>query len=267
MTTQQLKQAQLKRIQDLRLKSKPVSYSNYFVDGAGKLQQQVIDLKLKAVNSGDDRTIEGYLAVFGVKDMDGEIFIKGCFARSIAEHGPDSNANFKILMLWCHKQDDPIGRFLELKEDDYGLYFKAAIDKVPSGDRTLVQVKSGTINQFSFGFLHVWDSVEWDDTSDALLNYEVQLFEGSPVSIGNNMETYAIKSAGDFSAAKENLDYETEELLKGLPRSKQLELKQLITKHINLAQIAPGNRESVIDDVQGVMKVGNYKLNINEFKQ
>lgn len=256
---------QHKKIQELRLKSKPVSYSNYFVDSDGRLKTSEVDLKIKA-SSTEDRVIEGYLAVFGVKDMDGEIFIKGCFARSIAEHGPNSNANFKILMLWCHKQDDPIGQFLELKEDNYGLYFKAKLDPVPSGDRALIQIKSGTINQFSFGFLHVWESVEWDDAQEALINYEVQLFEGSPVSIGNNMETYAIKSAENFVAAKESLDYETEDILKGLPRSKQLELRQLITKHISLAQIDPVNRESHAEDDK-IMTVGNYKLNKNEFKQ
>lgn len=253
-----------KKIQELKLKTKPVSYSNYFVDREGKLQTTNVDLKLK-VASPEDRIIEGYLAVFGVRDMDGEIFIKGCFARSIAEHGPASNANFKILMLWCHRQDDPIGQFLELKEDDYGLHFKAKLDPVPSGDRALIQIKSGTINQFSFGFLHVWESVEWDDATDALLNYEVQLFEGSPVSIGNNMETYAIKSIENLQAAKETLDYELDDVLKGLPRAKQLEIKQLLTKHISLAQIDPVNRESDID--VKVMNIGKYKLNLNEFKK
>ena len=41
----------------------------------------------------DSRKISGYAAIFGVKDKADDILIKGCFAKSIAERGPDSQAN------------------------------------------------------------------------------------------------------------------------------------------------------------------------------
>lgn len=203
--------------------------------------------------------------------MSGETCVKGCFAKSINEWGPESKSKYKIVMLWQHIMSEPIGQFLELKEDNYGLYFKAKIDPIPTGDRCLIQVKSGTINQFSFGYEYVWDKVRYDEATDSIMLLEVVLFEGSAVTIGCNMETYAIKSAEDVITAKEELDYDTEDFIKALPRSKQLELRQLITKHISLAKIEPKKdklkslKEKQADE--SLLTIGGYKLNINEFKQ
>lgn len=257
------------KIQALRLKAQPInSLSGSYVDAEGNLQ--LIDLRLKVVDEGE-RILEGYLAVFGVKDMSGETCVKGCFAKSINERGPGSKSKYKVVMLWQHIMSEPIGQFLELKEDDYGLYFKAKLDPIPTADRCLIQVKSGTINQFSFGYDYVWDKVRYDEATDSIMLLEVELYEGSAVTIGCNMETYAIKSAEDIISAKEELDYETEDFIKALPRSKQLELRQLITKHISLAKIKPTKeklkslKKKQADE--GIVNIGGYKLNLNEFKQ
>lgn len=172
-------------------------------------------------------------------------------------------------MLWQHITTEPIGQFLELKEDDYGLYFKAKLDPIPTADRCLIQIKSGTINQFSIGYKYVWDKVKYDEDLDAIMLLEVELFEGSAVTVGANLETYVLKSAENVVSAKEDLDYETEDFIKSLPRVKQLELRQLITKHITLATIEPNiNKLNSLKEKQaekGLVEIGGYKLNINEF--
>lgn len=219
------------KVLELKLKTKPFHSS--------RLAKEV-DLKIKATkNEKGEDVIEGYLAVFGVIDMSREIFVKGAFAKSIKEHGPESKSKYKIKMFWQHKQDDPIGQFLELKEDDYGLYFKAKLDAVPSGTRTLLQTKSGTLNQYSVGFLPVWDKVKYDEKQDAYYLYEVELFEGSPVSIPDNMETYTIKNSKQFNIAVEALSEETEKFISTIPRSKRMLLRELITKHISLSKAEP----------------------------
>lgn len=242
--------------------------SGSFIDAEGNLH--MLDLKLSVV-SEDERIVEGYMAVFGVKDICGETCVKGCFKKSIRERGPDSESKYKIVMLWQHILSEPIGQFLELKEDNYGLYFKAKLDPIPTADRCLVQIKSGTINQFSFGYEYVWDKVRYDEATDSIMLLEVELYEGSAVTIGCNMETYAIKSAEDVVTAKENLDFETEDFLKTLPRVKQLELRQLITKHISLASIEPKRAKlkslKAKQADQGLVEIGGYKLNVNEFKR
>lgn len=50
----------------------------------------------------ESRTISGYAAIFGNVDKVWDMLIKGCFAKSIRERGPLSNANDKIILLWMH---------------------------------------------------------------------------------------------------------------------------------------------------------------------
>src|SRR6187551_2095422 len=143
--------------------------STSYVDAEGNLQTGV-DFKAGALP--DSRVIKGYLSVWGVRDTYGTVFIKGCFAKSIQERGPQSGSKQKIAFCWQHDLCDPIGQFTKLEEDDYGLYFEAVAVNVPNGDRALEQIASGTLNQFSHGFLHVWDKMEYDETQDAILIYE-----------------------------------------------------------------------------------------------
>lgn len=138
----------------------------------------------------DRRTISGYAAIFGNKDKSGDILIKGCFSKSIQERGPESSANDKIIFLWMHKMDEPIGKITKLVEDDKGLYFEAEIDKIQLGDRAINQLESGTLNQFSIGYSYVWDKMEYDEEKDAYIVKEVILYETSVVSIGCNGQTY-----------------------------------------------------------------------------
>lgn len=187
--------------------------------------------------SDESRKVSGYLAVFGVKDSDSDILVKGCFAKSIRERGPESSTNRKIAFLWQHDMKNPIGKMLVLREDDYGLYFEAEIDDVEIGERALKQLKSGTLNQFSIGFMYVWDKCEWSEEAEALVVREVNLFEGSVVTMGANEFTYF---SGMKSEQKEDeLRKETEAAIKGLPAENQYEIRQIISKNIALATAQP----------------------------
>lgn len=254
------------KIQQLKLTAKPIRAGGSFVNDKGELVEP--DLKVSA--DTESRTVKGYLTVFGVKDTFGTVPVKGCFAKSIQERGPDSNSKQKIAFAWQHDVTDLPGRFTVLKEDDYGLYFEATCDEVPTGERTLVQINSGTLNQFSYGFNYIWDKMEYDEQRDAVLMYEVALYEGSVVTFGSCDQTYAIRSIGELETRKEQLDYETEDLIKSLPRNKQLEFRQLIASHISLSQIKPDElRQNPLEahkpDEQ-IAEIGGYKLNVNQFK-
>jgi HK97 family phage prohead protease len=190
------------------------------------------------------KKVSGYLAVFGVKDSDSDILIKGCFAKSINERGPESSSNGKIAFCWQHDIKDPIGLFTTLKEDNFGLYFEAELDDtdaVPIAKRALAQMKSGTLNQFSIGYQYVWDKIEYDESVDAFIVKEVNLFEGSVVTLGANSYTYfAGMKSEQKEAAVNDLKKETETIIKSLPKDFQYQTRQLIAKHIALAQSQPG---------------------------
>lgn len=255
------------KIKALQLRANPINYSNSYVDEKGELRLAEVDLKITA--SDDGRLIKGYLFVWNVVDTYRTVFIKGCAAKSIREHGPNSTSNRKIAFLWQHKLDDPAGRFTKLEEDDYGLYFEAECDDVPTGERMLRQVRSGTINQFSGGFNYIWDKMEYEEERDAVLIMEIELMEGSGVTIGSIEETHAIRSIEQYNSAKELLLEETEEFIKSIPRSKQLELRQLFTRHNSLIRQEPlEQRQPALpkdEPNKNELIVGSYKLNVNQF--
>lgn len=190
---------------------------------------------------GDSRTISGYAAIFGNIDKSRDKLIKGCFANSILERGPQSSANDKILMLWQHDMSEPLGRITVLREDDKGLYFEAVIDEIETGDRALKQLESGTLNQFSIGYNYVWERCDWDENENCLVVKEVKLYEISVVSIGCNGETeyLGLKSAEDVEQAYKELNMEINAFSSRWGMQKQQKLQNIIAKAMSLAACVP----------------------------
>lgn len=145
-----------------------------------------------AVVDADKHIIRVKFASFGNKDSAGDILIKGCFAKSINDRGPESATNRKIAFLWQHNMADPIGRILSIEEREDGAYAEVQLsnfDAVPNAKRAWYQLIDGDINQFSFGFQYVWDKVEYDENLDAFIVKEVMLHELSVVTLGCNEQT------------------------------------------------------------------------------
>lgn len=208
----------------------------------GKIGKQYKSLPMDVKEmSFDSRKISGYAAIFGNVDKAGDLLVKGCFARSIEERGPNSSANDKIIFLYMHDMREPIGRITVLKEDDRGLYFEAEIDDVERGNQALKQLESGTLNQFSIGYRYVWDNCQWDDVRDCLIVKEVILFEVSVVSIGCNGETeYLGLKSEQIDDKFEELQKEMSSFCKSLNSYKQSDFHRIVSKAMSLASIKPG---------------------------
>lgn len=246
--------AKIKELQ-LRVGNAPIHYADFAFEHRAQVSE-------------DTRLIKAYFAVWGVPDMIGTVCVRGCFSKSLQERGPQSQAKQKILVLYMHDQKDPLCVPSVLKEDDYGLYGEFSPDEVPSGDRTVLQVKSGTINQFSFGFNYVWDKMEYDEQRKVVLMKEADLYEVSPVSIGSNKETFAVRSGYTVEQELEFLQEETEEFIKSVPRARQLEVRQLIARHISLSKSEPleALRKALEDEKPVADGVALYKSILNEIK-
>lgn len=222
-----------KQKQKSALASRPVYYKSF-------------SLEVKSIDT-EGRIVTGYLASFNTLDQDGDVLIKGCFAKSLIERGPESTTARKIAYLYMHDMKDPIGHFTVLKEDDFGLYFEAYIDKIPQGDRVLEQYKSGTLNQHSIGIRYQWEKCQWGEWSlpdstktDAFICYEVMLFEGSVVTLGANENTPFMGMKSESIESERNaLIRETERILKGMDPEVQYDIRRLISKHISLAEVEP----------------------------
>lgn len=216
------------KIQELKQRSAPITFSNIGMEERGGLLANGSDF--------EKRILAGYLFVWNVPNLSREVMIKGSCAKSLEARGVDSNAKYKITMLWQHKQDDPIGMFDELYEDDYGLRFRTKpLDDVPNADRAIKQIQSGTINQFSGGFKYVWDKMEYDENSDLIIMKEINLFEGSVATIGDQQETFVIRSLDQL----EDLTDDTEDFINTIPRSLQLQARNLFARHKSLVDFEP----------------------------
>ena len=217
----------------------------------------------------ESRKISGYAAIFNNKDKVSDILLKGCFSKSIEERGPQSTANDKIILLWQHDQREPLGRIMELKEDDRGLYFEAVIDEIELGDRAIKQLESGTLNQFSIGFNYVWENVEYDSERDAYIVKEVKLHEISVVSIGCNglTEYLGLKSDEDFDQAYKELANEITEATKHMSAKKQAWIQNIIGKAMSLASMKPeAVKDAPLDDNKADSK-NKSVFNFIQFKE
>lgn len=253
-----------KKIKQLQLRSKSIGYrdlqsiATLDETRAKKLKEQLADDEFAA-----------YFCVWGVRDTYGTGWVKGCFAKSIRERGPASKANQKIAVCWQHDMRDPIGQPIEIVEDDFGAYVKGKFDdfeSVPNAKRAASQIRSGTLNGFSFGFDYLWDKMEYEEDTDTIWVKETDLYEISPVTFASIKETKAIRSVEDYDRRMAFLKEESEHFLKTLTRTKQLELRQILYDYQTLAELEPSLLRTLEDDKpdEDTYSVGGLKINLNK---
>ena len=227
----------------------------------GRIGKQFKSFEVKELNmNSESRTISGYAAIFNNRDKAGDILLKGCFAKSIQDRGPESQANDKIIMLWQHDQHEPIGKISVLVEDEKGLYFEAVIDDVERGNQAIKQLESGTLNQFSIGYSYVWEKCEYDQERDAFIVKEVVLYEISVVSIGCNGETEYLGLKSESTDPYEELKNEIESAIKGLPIRKKEEIQTLVRKALSLGQFKPEVPRKAVEPLEEVKADTKIKL-------
>lgn len=176
--------------------------------------------------------VSGYLNSFNTKDSDGDISAAGSFTKTIQENGPDATARIKYLQ--DHDTKKVVGKFLVLKEDNFGLYYEAKIGRDTKGRDYLLMVEDGIITEHSIGY-KVMKEKKVDDTTNLITEYK--LYEGSGLQFwGANQYTpiTGLKSESDISLtidllekALRNANY-TDETFKTIIIPKLEGLKSLI---------------------------------------
>lgn len=132
-------------------------------------------LQLKDVDTSK-RIVSGYFAAFGNVDSDGDVMTKGAFTKTITEN------KARIAHLLQHNINQPIGKLLELEEDNAGLRFTSKMSESTLGNDTLIQYQEGILREHSIGFVTVKE--EPREKHNEIL--EVKLWEGSTVTFGAN---------------------------------------------------------------------------------
>lgn len=139
-----------------------------------------------------NRRVSGYFASFNTLDSDSDIIRKGAFTDSILQRGPQSAGNRKIAHLWEHDWSLPIGKLLELHEDDFGLKFVSQLGRSEKANDVFLNYQDGILREHSVGFYYLPDGTELvqDSKIGAYTNItNVELFEGSSVTFGSNSLT------------------------------------------------------------------------------
>ena len=160
----------------------------------------------KGINEGFQGTdlkqgiVSGYFAMFGNKDLDGDIIEKGAFAKTIQERGPKGKGLIKYLL--DHDRYKAVAKITELEEDSKGLRYTAKIGTHSLGQDFLKMIESELINQHSFGFVTVKEF--FDSQAKANRIKEVMMHEGSAIQfLGANPETTFI----DLKSIDDHLQY------------------------------------------------------------
>ena len=146
--------------------------------------------------------VSGYFSAFGMVDSDGDIMMPGAFKRSIQDWGPDAKGRIKHLL--NHDPSKPLGKIMELKEDNYGLFYRSQVGKHQLGQDFVKMVESGLISEHSIGFRTLRE--QKNDSANEI--HEVMLFEGSSLTAwGANEHTpmLGIKSIKNIDEIKEQI--------------------------------------------------------------
>lgn len=170
----------------------------------------------KAVNFEveDVDIASGIIVAYGSKfdniDRDGDMFIRGAYAETIRERGPNGSDEIKHLLQ--HNSHQPLGKMLSLKEDAFGLKFESqatmGIDYV---DATLRFYEAGVYKNHSVGFQFIdFEFINDDDQKGPhWVISKVKLWEISTVTWGANPQTPFI---GFKSGNKASIDIYFNEL-------------------------------------------------------
>lgn len=123
-----------------------------------------------------DGTVEGYASLFGEIDQARDRVMPGAFAASLRQRPVR-----RVPMLFQHDPAEPVGVWLELREDHRGLYARGRlIPEVARGRELLSLLREGAIDGLSIGFRTVRGRI--DQKTRVLSLLAVDLWEISIVT-------------------------------------------------------------------------------------
>lgn len=122
------------------------------------------------------RVVQGWASTFGNTDSDGDVIAPGAFTESLKGKMPK--------MLWQHRSDQPVGRWVEASENAQGLYVKGVLSKTQLGNDAYELLKDGAIDGISIGF--AIQKYIIDNTNDTRVIQQVDLWEASLVTFPAN---------------------------------------------------------------------------------
>jgi HK97 family phage prohead protease len=155
-----------------------------------------IDRPFEVKSVEDTGIFTGYGSVFGNVDSYKEIVAPGAFTESLAAW---KDAGRLPPVLWQHRSGEPIGPYLDMREDTHGLMVKGhlLVDDVARAKEARALMKAKAVNGLSIGFVTREDS--YDKLTGIRTLKKIDLWEVSIVTFPANpaAQVNTVKSAID----------------------------------------------------------------------
>lgn len=126
------------------------------------------------------KTFSGYGAVFGNSDYHGDVIAKGAFSASI------NNAPAPLMLLNHDPFSLPIGRWIDVQEDDYGLKLTGEFLDTTIGRDVYTAAKAGAVTGLSIGYRPTEVIMASNPTDPTRILKSVDLLEVSVVTFPAN---------------------------------------------------------------------------------
>lgn len=193
----------------------------------------VTPFEVKFAADAPDGTFEGYGATFGNIDFGGDMLVKGAFRETLKawskikslpkmllQHGRGLSAVDQL----------PIGKWLDMSEDDKGLYVKGRLINLDTdgGKRLYGAMREGVLDKMSIGY-RAKDIMRGTKPGEPLRTLKsVELVEVSIVTFPMNdqADVLSVKSASDMSIR----EFERALISGMLPPMLEREAKALLSK-------------------------------------
>ena len=153
-----------------------------------------IPLEIKVLKK---REFEGYGSVFGNKDLGDDVVMPGAFSRTLATHKNDGTLP---VMFWMHDPTRVPGKWLDMGEDDKGLYVKGILADTDLGNEIHTLLGMKAVSGLSIGY--TTHDADYTDDGTRLLK-DVDLWETSIVSIPMNPSAQIMHAKSQLSARGE----------------------------------------------------------------
>lgn len=132
---------------------------------------------------GDKGRFKGYGSTFGNVDLGKDVCVKGCFSRTLSEHKASSTLP---AMYWMHDPKEPIGDWIDVREDDKGLQVEGKLwhDQTESARKAYNLLKGTGSKGLSIGY--ITKKSGYDQKTGVRSLIDVDLPEISVVGYGMN---------------------------------------------------------------------------------
>lgn len=211
------------------------------------LEYKSIPFEVKEVVSTDGGgwEIAGYASTFGGEpDSYGDIIAAGAFADSIATRPTK----------FLYEHFEPIGKQLEIREDEKGLFGRWTIVDTQTGTDAYKLAKAGVLDSLSIGYFTLED--EWTREGVRILR-KVDLFEVSCVAIPANRNAVItdVKSRpfGEHTRELQVALREFSERCKAGSAQRQAEGRPLSEARTSAIKVMSGSLRSVADELDALL--------------